>query len=69
MLSLLMALADEAHRAEEQLRRLKTTFNKAESQRFPLGTRRPTVFKRVGQDFEHFKHSVKVTLLSDTSKQ
>ena len=36
MLSILMALADEAHRAEEQLRRLKTTFNKAESQRFPL---------------------------------
>ena len=47
-----MALADEGHRAEEQLRRLKTKFNKAESQVFRLGTKRPTVFKRAGQGFE-----------------
>ena len=47
-----MALVDEAHRAEEQLRRLKTTFNKAESEIFRTDTRRPTVFKRAGQGFE-----------------
>ena len=55
-LSILMALAVNAHRAEEQLRPLKTTFNKAESQIFRLDTRRPTVFKGVGQDFEPLKH-------------
>jgi hypothetical protein len=51
-----MALDDEAHRAEGQLRHLKRTLNKAESQGFRLGTRRPTVFKRAGQDFEPIEH-------------
>jgi hypothetical protein len=54
-LSLLMPLAAEEHLAEGELRRLKSTCNNLKSLKFRFDTRRPTVSKRVGQNFEPLK--------------
>jgi hypothetical protein len=48
----LMTLAAEMHLAEGQLRRLMSTWNTVASLRFWLCTRRATVSKTVGQNFE-----------------
>jgi hypothetical protein len=50
--SLLMALVAEAHLAEGQLRQFKSTRDSLKSLKFRFGTRRPTVSKRIGQNFE-----------------
>jgi hypothetical protein len=57
--ALSMTFATEAHQAEGQLRRLKSTLNKLNSLKFRFGTRNPTVSKRVEQYFEPLKTSIK----------
>jgi hypothetical protein len=54
-----MASAVEAHRAQGQFRRLKSTLNKPVCLKFRFDMRRPTVTKRVGQYFEPLTTSVK----------
>jgi hypothetical protein len=49
--SLSMAFAAEAHRAEGHSRRLKQNQTN-QSLKFRFGTRRPTASKRIGQYFE-----------------
>jgi len=63
-----MASAAEVHRAEGQLRRLKSTRNKLKSLQFGFSTRWPTVSKRVGQYFEQLKTFVKKGHLGKASE-
>jgi hypothetical protein len=41
--------------AEGQFRHLKSTLNKPKYLKFRFGTRRPTVFKRIGLHFQRLK--------------